>query len=266
MLADQPAALQVLLALDRALQPPVHVHVVARKPGRLDVDALARREPARAYGHGHRAPGAWDDDLRRVDGAQAPGRDVDLLSRGHLLPSSAVPSYCRRLARHRRRRRAGRPGPGRQPARGAHGGRGAGVQWVRGPALRREPAQGRRRFRRAPRQGHARHRFDFDAFEVDLLVLDARGVPPPGDGADLRAVRSRSSGSPSGSSCTRGRPPSRRLRRALARGPERGPLSEPSLLHWADQAKPWSDDRVAPEELWLDAAASVASTLPVRAR
>ena len=88
-------ALEVLLASAvEHCSRRVQAWVVARKPGRLDVDALrAAAGGATVTVVGTRGLG---DDLRRMDGTKPPGYDIDLLSLGHLLPTSTVPSYCRR--------------------------------------------------------------------------------------------------------------------------------------------------------------------------
>ena len=39
--------------------------------------------------------------------------------------------------------------------------------------------------------------------------------------------------------------------------PTRSAETAPALLHWADGAKPWSDDAAPAEDLWLDAATAV---------
>ena len=126
----------------------------------------ARRSPSWA-------PGAWATPASH-------GRDqAPRLRHRPAVPGSPAPGRppCRRtadeLARHRRPRRAGRPGPGRQAARGAdrgweRGSSGFGVLHGAGNRLRSRTAASTE----LRRQGHARHRFDFDAFEVDLLVLD----------------------------------------------------------------------------------------------
>ena len=109
------------------------------------------------------------------------------------------------------------------------------------------------------RQGHARHRFDFDAFEVDLLVLDLEEarrrslvqtyVPYVEEfGLSFREILLLEVG-----------PHRVVLPERWHVVPNRSAETEPLLVHWAEPGKPWSDDVVEREELWLEAAASVAS-------
>lgn len=104
---------------------------------------------------------------------------------------------------------------------------------------------------------HARHVFDFDAFDTGVLVMD------------LDLMRS--------SGFAEGALPLMRDYRLNARealhlitGPDRAeldavwdhiptrdvPVAEPRLVHWADATKPWHDPYVAMQDVWLGAGGS----------
>ena len=107
------------------------------------------------------------------------------------------------------------------------------------------------------RQGHARHRFDFDAFEIDLLVLDLEEarrrslvqtyVPYVEEfGLTFREILLLEVG-----------PHRVVLPERWHVVPNRSAETEPLLVHWAEAGKPWSDDIVEHEELWHEAASKV---------
>ena len=105
------------------------------------------------------------------------------------------------------------------------------------------------------RRAYARHRFDFDAFDVDVLVFDAAEyrrrqmvctyVPLIEEfGLSFRELLHFEVG-----------PQRAVIDEAWHVVPSRSPLESASLLHWADKAKPWSDDLAPAEQVWMDASA-----------
>lgn len=110
------------------------------------------------------------------------------------------------------------------------------------------------------RQAHARHRFDFDAFDEDVLVLDLEA---------MRHQRLVETYVPYVEEF------SLRFRELLLfeAGPHRASVPDhwhvvpgrsavpdPALLHWADRGKPWSADVVRDQEVWLAAASTVGAS------
>jgi hypothetical protein len=103
------------------------------------------------------------------------------------------------------------------------------------------------------RRAYARHRFDFDAFDVDVLVIDLAEwrsksmittyVPYIEEfGLTFREVLHLEAGPD----------------RAVVPGrwhsvPGRSRLVDPALLHWSDPTKPWSSDVAPEQEQWLTA-------------
>ncbi|GAA3544950.1 hypothetical protein AFL01nite_16070 [Aeromicrobium flavum] len=106
------------------------------------------------------------------------------------------------------------------------------------------------------RRMHARHVFDFDAYDTDVLVLDLDRMRADGF-TDEMLAHVRAFGL--------------RTREALHlyAGPDRATVpprwahvptrehldEEPQLVHWADRTKPWSGTYVARQELWPAATA-----------
>lgn len=101
------------------------------------------------------------------------------------------------------------------------------------------------------RRVHARHVFDFDAYDTSVLVLDLERMRADGFTEEM---------------VTHARAYGLRTREAfhLYTGPARAMVpprwahvptrehldEEPSLVHWADRTKPWSPAYVARQELW----------------
>jgi lipopolysaccharide biosynthesis glycosyltransferase len=105
------------------------------------------------------------------------------------------------------------------------------------------------------RRAYARHAFDFDAFDADVLVIDAAEyrrrqmvsiyVPLIEEfGLTYRELLHFEVG-----------PHRAVVDPAWHVVPSRSPLERASLLHWADQAKPWTDDLAPAEQVWIDASA-----------
>ena len=103
------------------------------------------------------------------------------------------------------------------------------------------------------RRAYARHQFDFDAFDVDVLVIDAAEyrrrqmvctyVPLIEEfGLSFRELLHFEVG-----------PHRAVIDEAWHVVPSRSPLEPASLLHWADKAKPWTTDRAPAQEAWFDA-------------
>ncbi|MGZ8744716.1 MAG: glycosyltransferase, partial [Nocardioides sp.] len=207
--------------------------------------------------------GGLGADLRRVDGSAPAPRDVDLLALGQLLPDvrRAVVLPVDALVTGDLAELADLDLEGTLLAAptvvGARGASGFGLLHAAGSRLRGRTAASTE----LRRQGHARHRFDFDAFEVDVLVLDldeARRrslvqtyVPYIEEfGLTFREILLLEVG-----------PHRVVLPERWHVVPNRSAASDPLLLHWAEPAKPGSDEVVECEELWLEAAAKVRSRL-----
>ena len=248
-------ALEVLLASAvEHCSRRVQTWVIARKPGRLDVDALrAAAGGATVTVVGTRGLG---DDLRRMDGTKPSSSDIDLLSVGHLLPDvgRAVVLPTNSLVIGDLAELADLDLAGKLLAAptvvGERGASGFGLLHSAGNRLRSRTAASAE----LRRQGHARHRFDFDAFEVDLLVLDLEEarrrslvqtyVPYVEEfGLTFREILLLEVG-----------PHRVVLPERWHVVPNRSAETEPLLLHWAEPGKPWSDDVVEHEELWHEAA------------
>jgi lipopolysaccharide biosynthesis glycosyltransferase len=100
------------------------------------------------------------------------------------------------------------------------------------------------------RRAHARHVFDFDAFDIDVLVLDLARLRKDDAGGQMLAWIQRF-----------GLTAAEAL--ALYAGPDRAPLpprwahipthervADPMLVHWPGAAKPWKRWHAARQELW----------------
>ena len=105
------------------------------------------------------------------------------------------------------------------------------------------------------RRAYARHAFDFDAFDADVLVIDAAEyrrremvstyVPLIEEfGLTYRELLHFEVG-----------PHRAVIDEAWHVVPSRSPLERASLLHWADEAKPWTDDLAPAQQVWIDASA-----------
>jgi hypothetical protein len=100
------------------------------------------------------------------------------------------------------------------------------------------------------RTAHARHRFDFDAFDTDVLVLDLERLHRDGLAEHARALAAeyRLSG-PEVLHYLVG------PRRAVvperwAVVPTRSPERGPGLIHWADPVKPWQPELTPERDRW----------------
>jgi hypothetical protein len=102
------------------------------------------------------------------------------------------------------------------------------------------------------RRAHARHTFDFTAFDIDVLVLDLERlrkeemVPEAVQlveefGLVAREVLHFHVG-----------PERATVPRAWHVVPTRNHEDEPALLHWVDEAKPWTADYAPEQERWLE--------------
>jgi hypothetical protein len=102
------------------------------------------------------------------------------------------------------------------------------------------------------RRAHARHAFDFTAFDIDVLVLDLERLRTEGVvaeavqlieefGLTAREVLHFHVG-----------PARAVVPRAWHVVPTRNHADEPALLHWVDQAKPWGSDYAPGQEHWLE--------------
>lgn len=89
------------------------------------------------------------------------------------------------------------------------------------------------------RTAHARHRFDFDAFTHDLLVLDLERLRRDRLGDEgLRLMRAYGLSDLEALHFLVG-PNRAEIPRPWAVVPTRTPVRDPKLLHWADGVKPW---------------------------
>jgi hypothetical protein len=100
------------------------------------------------------------------------------------------------------------------------------------------------------RTAHARHRFDFDAFTGDVLVLDL---------ARMRRKRLSAAALPLAQELGLGElealhylagPDRATVPGHWAAVPTRTPERGPGLLHWADRVKPWQPELTPERELW----------------
>lgn len=102
------------------------------------------------------------------------------------------------------------------------------------------------------RRAHARHAFDFTAFDIDVLVLDLARLREDGllaesvelieeFGLTAREVLHFHIG------------PARAVIPARWHVvPSRNHADTPALLHWVDEAKPWGSDYAPSQEVWLE--------------
>ena len=100
------------------------------------------------------------------------------------------------------------------------------------------------------RTAHVRHRFDFDAFTTDVLVMDlarlredglAAQAAPLVEAFGLRAVEALN---------YLVGPDRADVPERWAIVPTRTPCREPGLLHWADRVKPWQRELTPEREQW----------------
>ncbi|MEO7351432.1 MAG: glycosyltransferase, partial [Marmoricola sp.] len=102
------------------------------------------------------------------------------------------------------------------------------------------------------RRAHAKHAFDFTAFEIDVLVLDLARLRKEDVvleavqlveefGLNAREVLHFHVG-----------PARAVVPSSWHVVPTRNHADAPALLHWVDEAKPWTSDYAPEQELWLD--------------
>ena len=100
------------------------------------------------------------------------------------------------------------------------------------------------------RTAHARHRFDFDAFTHDVLVLDLARLRADRFGERaLELVQAYGLDDLEVLHYLYG-PEHAELPPRWATVPTRSPLREPGLLHWADAVKPWQPELTPERERW----------------
>ena len=105
------------------------------------------------------------------------------------------------------------------------------------------------------RTAHARHAFDFDAFETDVLVLDLDGLRAadlPGQARALRRAYGLSDLEVLHYLAGPNRAP---LPPGWAVAPTRTSVRAPGLLHWPDPVKPWQPELTPERERWREHAA-----------
>jgi Glycosyl transferase family 8 len=255
---DRARAMHVLLAsLQEHSSRPLHVWIVTRERGSVDIDELGRRFPAITFSVvPTRGLGA---ELRRGDGRKLAARELDLLVLSELLPSvdrvvvlpvdalataDVAELYDLDLEGHLL---------GAPTVVGTKGSSGFGT--IHGAGLRLGPKT--KVATELRRRAYARHAFDFDAFTNDVLVLDLARARSDGFVAEylpyveefglaLRDVLHFAVGPdravvPEHWDCV----------------PTRSAVARPGLVHWADPVKPWDDGYTAEKERWLAAANTV---------
>ena len=207
------------------------------------------------------APGDWVTTCGRVDGTKPAPRDIDLLALSHLLPDVrrvvVIPGDSLVLGDLAELADLDLAGSllAAPTVVGARGASGFGLLHAAGSRLRSRTAASAE----LRRQGHARHRFDFDAFEIGVLVLDLDEARRRSlletyvsyveeFGLSFREILLLEVG-----------PHRVVLPERWHVVPNRSAETEPRLLHWAEAGKPWSDDVVDREELWHEAASKLRS-------
>lgn len=105
------------------------------------------------------------------------------------------------------------------------------------------------------RRIHARHRFDFNAFDTDVMVLDLARLRVDGYSAQaLVAMREFRLDAHEAFHLSVG-PHRAELDATWDHVPSRDlPTDAAKLVHWADRLKPWDEAYVARRELWYDRA------------
>jgi len=250
---NRPRVLNVLLdSLVCASSRPLHVHLLTKSGPEVDLGDLSRRFPDTAFTVvGTAGLGA---DLRPVTGRTSAVSGIETLLLPRLLPDAAravvVPLPA--LVRGDVAELADLDlGGNLLAAPDVAGGTASGFGIIHGAGNRL--AKRTTVSTELRRQAHARHAFDFTAFDTDVLVLDLAAMRTdeligraPGlveefglNGREVlhfvvgphRAVV----------------PPQWHL------VPTRSYVDEPALVHWADSAKPWGEDYVPLQELWFAA-------------
>jgi hypothetical protein len=105
------------------------------------------------------------------------------------------------------------------------------------------------------RRIHARHVFDFDAYDTDVMVLDLAGLRAQEAASKMLSVMHTYRIDDRAALHWLVGPDRVDLAAAWAYVPTREWVDEPRLWHWADATKPWSDRYADGKALWLEAAA-----------
>lgn len=255
--ADQGTAVRTLLrSIARHSSRPVHVHLVGRDLAELG-DVAPRAGDGAPVTVSSVTTAGLGQDLRRGGGRRVPHRDVELLvlpevlasvDRLVVLPADAV--VLGDVAELADLDLAGEL----VAAPTVIGDRASsGFLVIHGASSRlraktRAAAELRRR-------AYARHAFDFDAFDVDVLVLDAAEyrrrsmvatyVPLIEEfGLSFRELLHFEVG-----------PHRVVLDPSWHVVPSRSTTEHARLVHWADRAKPWTPDMAPGQQVWFDASA-----------
>lgn len=108
------------------------------------------------------------------------------------------------------------------------------------------------------RQAYARHRFDFDAFSADVMVLDLARMRADGAVASLLGACLSYGLDGRESLCFVAGPDRGVVPQRWAHVPTQDQVSDPALVHWGRDSRPW-DETFAPEQdRWWRYARSVA--------
>ena len=256
--ADGEEAAAVLLrSLAESTSRPLQIWLLSRDSSALDLERLRRAAPEARIVVVDTA--GLGDDVRTPQGRRPARRDLDLLVLSELLPQldrvvvlpvdSVVLDDVAELAE------LDLGGHLLAAARsvGLRLGSGFGVVHGAGNRLKERTVAATE----LRRQAHARHRFDFDAFDTDVLVVDAAAwrrrrmvetyLPYIEEfGLTLRELLHFEVGP------HRATVPDR-----WHLVPTRSPVVEPALLHWAEKPKPWSVDMAPAQQYWHDVRARV---------
>ena len=100
------------------------------------------------------------------------------------------------------------------------------------------------------RTAYARHRFDFDAFTGDVLVLDLARLRREPLGAQALALMQEFGLSELEALHYLAGPGRATVPERWAAVPTRTPRRGPGLVHWADRVKPWERELTPERELW----------------
>ena len=251
----------LLSSVVRYTDRPVHAWLLSRRPGTLDRGVLRRAVPEASFRIIDTS--GLGASLRRPDGTRPANRDVDLLALPGLLPDVdrlvVLPVDALVLGDVAALADLELDGHGfaAPTVVGSRGASGFGLlHAAAGRLAGRTAASAELR-----RQGHARHVFDFDAFDTDVLVLDLAElraghfvetyVPYVEEfGLSFREILHFDAG-----------PHRTVLPERWHVVPTRSAEPSPLLLHWAGAGKPWTAD-VAPEQArWFAMAARVGDHL-----
>ncbi len=255
---DQRNLVVMLASVVARSSRPVAAWVLTRKPGRIDLEALRTAVPGMEAVTVLSTRGLGSD-VRRADGRRPAPRDLDMLALSHLLPELdrvvVLPAAALVLGDVAALADVDLAG-GLLAATTSVGQKGSsGFEVLHAAGNRLGPRTAASTELR--RQGHQRHRFDFDALDDAVLVLDLAEARRrrlletytsyiEEFGLSFREILLLEVG------------PNRvALPEAWHVVPDRSAVEEPKLIHWADSGKPWAADVVGFQELWQRAAADV---------